>query len=367
MTLYIDESGNTGETLSKDSKFNFAEQPHYVLSGVLLSKEIESQLKNFITELVSKYRIQGNELKAKNLYDSNPNFSIGLVDFIIANEIPFFIELMDKVFYMHIQLVEYFILPYYSLPLNNKNIVGKSVMASTLGQFLNSSIYQKFVDTIKSNSHTALEDFYEILICHFDSIGAEELRLNVEQTKDDYFAKKVLNREQALKEFFPIPDENPNKRLIHLLPNYSAFTNLIARAQKYRNDFLKADFNIVHDEQKQFDIIFQSALERMKNTDLDQHVENTFVTERATFNVDNTLKLKFVDSKTNLFIQTSDLLSGLVMRFWNDFVKGKEDKVNQYMPVMNKLFYPWDGKSAGINFVVPGHDHLEFITRTDFE
>src|SRR5690606_36770356 len=114
---YIDESGNTGETLSKDSKFNFIDQRYYVLTGVLLDDNSQTALSAFIHSQITKHRIQGNELKAKNLYDSKPAFISELVDFIVANKTPFFIELMDKHLYLHIQLVEYFIVPYYSLPI----------------------------------------------------------------------------------------------------------------------------------------------------------------------------------------------------------------------------------------------------------
>lgn len=360
MKLYIDESGNTGETLSKDSKFNFVEQPYYVLTGILLDDNTQLCFETFLNNQKIKHRIQGNELKAKNLYDSKRVFISELTDYIIDNKIPFFVELMDKQFYIHIQLVEYFIVPYYSLPLTNENIFRKRFIASSLGQFMNQTIYQCFIDTIKENSSVALENFYDILINHFNSIGQNEIKINVEQTKIDYLEMKEENPEKALKHFFPIPDENPHKRLIHLLPNYNAFTNLIARTQKFLNEI---KFEIIHDEQKQFDVIFQSALESMKTNDSDKFVENTMITEKAKFNIDSTIRLNFVDSKTNILVQSSDLIAGVIMRFWSDFINGNSDKVDTYLPIIKKLNFPIITSNLGINYVVPDFNHLEIVTR----
>lgn len=362
--LYIDESGNTGETLSKDSKFNFIDQPYYVLAGILLDDNSQIALSAFINSQITKHRIQGNELKAKNVYDSKPTFIAELVDYIVTNKIPFFIELMDKHFYLHVQLVEYFIVPYYSLPINDENIFRKRFIASTLGQYLNQNIYQSFIDAIKENTSESLENFYDILITHFEQAGHNEIKINVEQTKIDYLERKAEDPDKALKEFFPIPDENPNKRLIHLLPNFNAFTNLIARTQKYVDDSsINKIFEIIHDEQKQFDIIFQSALEQMKNVETDKLVEKTHITEKGRFNIDNSIKLNFKDSKTDILIQVADLIAGVIMRFWVDFIGKSEAKTITYLPIIKKLNYPYDKTTVGINYVVPDFNHTEIITR----
>jgi hypothetical protein len=362
--LYIDESGNTGEILSKDSKFNFTDQPYYVLAGILLDENSQVALSAFINSQITKHRIQGNELKAKNLYDSKPAFISELVEYIVTNKIPFFIELMDKHFYLHVQLVDYFIVPYYSLPINDENIFRKRFIASTLGQFLNQNIYQSFINAVKENTSESLENFYDILITYFEQAGHNEIKINVEQTKIDYLERKAEDPDKALNEFFPIPDENPNKKLIHLLPNFNAFTNLVARTQKYVDDnSTNKKIEIIHDEQKQFDIIFQSALEQMKNVETDKLVEKTHIKEKGRFNIDNNIKLNFKDSKTDILIQVSDLIAGVIMRFWVDFISKNEAKTTTYLPIIKKLNYPYDKTTVGINYVVPDFNHTEIITR----
>ena len=352
--LYIDESGNTGETLSKDFKFNFTDQPYYVLAGILLNRNSQTALSDFMNSQKLKHKIQANELKAAKLYDSKPAFIAEMVDFILKNKIPFFIELMDKQFYLHFQLVEYFIVPYYSMPVSDENIFAKKIIASTIGQYLNENIYQSFIDAVKENTNESLENFYEILIGHFEQIGQNETKLNIEQTKTDYLERKAEDPEKALKEFFPIPDENPNNRFIHLLPNFNAFTNLVARTQKYVDgNSANKNFEIIHDEQPQFDKIFQSALELMKNVETDKLVKITHLTDKGRFNVDDSIKLNFKDSKMDILIQVSDLLAGVVMRFWVDFIKKNEAKTSVYLPIIKKLNYPYSNTTVGINYVVP--------------
>ena len=161
-----------------------------------------------------------------------------------------------------------------------------------------------------------------------------------------------------------MPDENPNKRLIHLLPNFSAFTSLVARAQKYKNDDLNnPEFEIIHDEQKQFDVIFHKALEQMKNVDSDKLIKNTIVANKSQFNIDKSLKLSFKDSKTDKLIQVSDVIAGITMRFWTDFMSNNDEKVRAYLPVIKKLSFPDRYFNLGINYVVPDFNLEKIVKR----
>lgn len=364
MNFYVDESGNTGETLSKEFKFNFEQQPNYVLSGILLDEEQQTALRLFLESQVEKFKVQGNELKAGNLYNSNPKFVTEFVDYLLQNNIPFFIELMDKCYYLNFQLIEYFIVPYYSMPLNDENIFFKRFLASNLSKVLNQDIYQNFINTVKENTNESLENFYETLINHFQAAGRDELKLSVEQTKIDYFEAKEIDAVQALKKFSPIPDENPKQRLLHFLPNFNAFTNLVARAQRYIDENLNhKEFQIVHDEQKQFDIIFKSGLKQMKNVKTDEIVQDSNIEEKARFNIEESIDITFKDSKTDILIQASDLISGVVMRFWIDFLNDNEEKIKTYLPIIKQLHYPYDKTNVGINYVVPDFDHEKIIKR----
>ena len=354
MKLFIDESGNTGEVLSSAEMFNFNDQPYYALSGLLLNDEEEQQLTQFVGALINKYKIQGDELKAKNIYKSKVTFFEEIVGYILNKKIAFFIELMDKQFFLNMYLVDYFFLPYYSLPLSDKVIQTKKEIARSLSKHLTQDIYESFTSTVKTYTNSALEKFYNVLENHFKNVEDGIYVKHISKTKEDYLELKEENSQQALEKFLPKPDKNPNNRLIHLLPNYNAFTNLIARAQKYNysNSGL-IDFDIIHDEQKQFDVIYKSALEHMKSVDSDKILSGSSISKKAMFNINKNTKLLFVDSKTDLCVQVSDLISGFVMRYCIDRDKRNMTKIKSVEPIIRKLAYPYAGTSVGINFVVP--------------
>jgi len=362
MKLYIDESGNTGETLIKNGKPNFNDQPYYVLAGLLISDSIKSDFISYIQTKKTESKIQSPELKAKNIYEKQSGFIIDIVNYITTNNIPVFIELMDKHFYLNIQILEHIIVPSYSLPLTNKNMQYKNILASNITPYLSDKIYEQFVIACKEYNAIELEKLFQIFLTHFSNTNNEDLKKNIELTIEDYNEKKAKSRE-AYKSFLPIPDKNPKNRLIHLLPNYQAFTGLVGRVEKHRVDFKTEDYEIVHDEQKQFDIIYKAAFDLMKENDTDGVVANTIISERAIFNINKDLKLEFVDSKQELLIQISDLISGFVMRFWKDFSENNSKNVSKYCSTFKKLTYPVNGATMGINFVVPDLEHMKYVRK----
>ncbi len=363
MKLYVDESGNTGETSSNDLKFNFYEQPYYVLAGILVDDELTEKLEKMVRNLCATYRLQGTELKAKNLYESKPRLIIDLIEYLVVNRVPIFMELMDKLYYLHIMIVDHFLIPVNSFPMNEDLILIRRIVASELGGFLNLKIYHGFIKTVKLYSNESLEDFYRVLIKHFEEIDAFMHKSFVEQTQAAYFERKFVDENQALKDFSPLPDENQKQRLIHLLPNYNAFSNMIFRTQFYVNEFANGKFDIAHDIQEQFSFIYQSALTKMKTFDFASLSENFAIGKKITRNIDENIELKFIDSKDSIYIQLADILSGVVMRFWKDFTERNEGKIKNYMPAIAKLCSPVVGPSNGINFVVPEFDYYKFMKR----
>lgn len=359
MNLYVDESGNTGETLSKELQFNFTDQSYYVLAGILVDEEEKTDLEDFLTDLKRRHRIQADELKASKIYQTKPKVISELVEYIHANQIPFFIELMDKVYYLDTQIVAYFLAK--SLPFNNENIALMNGIASTIGQRLNANLYQAFTNTCKTYTNEALESFYDLLINKFQQDNERGLAQLVLLTKNDYLEAKESDPQTALQGYLPIPDENHRERLLHLLPNFNALTNLIARVNKFNLNRGITDFTIIHDEQPHFETIFRSALEQLKTIDTDSLAAGTEIQEKATYNIDNSIRLEFSNSKSAPLIQVADILAGFVMRYWGDFKNENDEKLDQYNLTMKRLIYPFNGNPVGVNFVVSNIDHFRFI------
>lgn len=360
MNLFIDESGNTGSVQYKDLRFNFSEQPFYVLAALFLDDKQQSNLEDFVKKLIVKYKIKTLELKAKNVYERNIKFYDELVDFLVKERIPIFIEVMDKQYFINTQLVDYVFLPYYSFPrLTDELIAFKRLVASKLRNILDEKVYENFFQTMDTNTTNSLELFYQTLINHLKagSNGENEMFLkSVERTRDDYFEEKIKNPVNALKAFLPIPDLNTKGRPIFLLPNLNAFSNIVARAQSFKKD----SFDIIHDEQKQFDIIFHDVLKQMKNNNVDSIIKGTLIEKKAKFEIKQNMKLTFKDSKLNLPLQIADLLAGAVMRFMIDF-RNENDRATKYAAIIKKLDHAKLDPSLQMNYVLPVYDHMKVM------
>lgn len=357
MTLFIDESGNTGETLIKELKFNFEEQPYYVLCGIFDVNSNNQNLIDFISTKKEEYKIQGVELKSKNLYYSKPRFISDVVDYLINNNIAIFIELMDKMFYLNIQIVDHFILR--NSELNNYNIVLKRLLASHLSKTLNQEIYHEFIKTTKEYTNKSLELFYDKLIDQFNLTN--KIRSDIEKIKNEYYQYKKHNAKDALRFFTPLPDLNPHDKLIHLLPNYNAFTNIVGRVNKYAKEkYSSSLFKIIHDEQKQFDLIFEDALNKMKKINMAELIGDNFISAKSNFNIHKNLKIEFIDSKTNLHLQIADLIAGCISRFWIDFVQDNRERISVYLPIIRKIQILELYSNQGINYVVSDEIFKQF-------
>jgi len=355
MKLYIDESGNTGSTLFSNSKFNFAEQPYYALAGILLNDSTKNSLENLVFSKRAEYKIDGDELKAKSLYEKKYDLINDIVNYIVDTKIPFFVELMDKKFFINIHIVNFFIDPIYSRPVTDKTVLHKKIIASCLSEYLNDDVYENFTKTTIGYTNETLENFYIFLIEHFNSNNQTQLAGLIKMTRDDYFEYKTKNKENALKRFLPLPDTNSNGRLIHCLPNYSALTNMIGRANLFCIENGNLNFDVVHDEQKQFDVIFEQAVETMKTVNTDSIVKN--LEKKGVFNIDSSLNLSFVNSKDSIPIQIADIISGIVMRFWSDFKNNKHEQVIKWLPLIKKC----TAQKIGINYVVPDQEHAKLM------
>ena len=361
MNLFVDESGNTGETLTLDSGFNFQKQPYYVLSGLFVQDNIVKSFTDFIALQRTKFRIQANELKAKSIYDTKPKFIIELIDYILENKLPFFIEVMDKQYYLSIQIIEHVMVTINDAENEQQIKNTKLGLSNILNQILDFDIYDRFIRAYINPTDESLMEFYDSLIHYFTKKELEYPCDWVRYTKQSYLDAREINAKDALEQYTVLPDRNARNKLTFFLPAYNAFTGLIARAQKFCDGNGSGIFNVIHDEQKQFDVIFQNAFDMMKGNDINKFASDKISMEYDSFNINSANNLYFEDSKSQVFLQIADLLSGFVMRFWSDFINGNTETVNSYLSTMKKITFPYNGTGIGIRFVVPDDNYSQYI------
>lgn len=351
-TLYIDESGNTGSTLYKNGKFNFFEQPYYVLASILLDDNLSNFLSTFIKTLKNKYRINMYELKANKLYDSNYKFINELVDYIMDQKIPIFIELMDKKYYIATNIFETAapsnILPFEKLP--EGYFIQARDIVSNLCNYFDDSVYEFFTKMEYTNEW--LEQFYQFMVDKYkndDNMG-QFCRI-IEDTRKSYFEEKIKNPKEALDSYLMKPSYNSKGNPKFLLPNYQAFTDIIGRVNLFCEQNSCQLKSIVHDNQEQYNTIFEEVFNEMKIKDL-RGCFPDFIEKKMNPYILKETNLSFDDSKNNISIQVADVLAGLINQWWQDFINENQDcNAKYYMHTFYNL-------SSNINFVVPDQ-HFE--------
>lgn len=349
--LYIDESGNTGSTLYTNGKFNFAEQPYYVLAAILLDSEMKNKLSVFVDNLKKEYKISGTELKSSNLYENKHLFINKLIDYIVNEKIPIFIELMDKKYYININLFEV-IRPSNILGLENlteEYFETARNIASFLYNWLDNSAYAYFSKVLNDYNHDSLEQFYKLLIDKFQTNSDMNFLCKIiKDTRNLYFETKSKNVKNVLKYFLPEPDLNINGKPIFLLPNYNSFTNIISITNKFCADAGFQLSNIVHDEQKQYDTIFKDVFNKMKQQDYGTYAPK-FVNKKINTYIPKNVNLLFRDSKSDISIQVVDIIAGTVNRWCSDFINLNSRGI-KYLNSIHRL-------NENINFIIPGQHH----------
>jgi hypothetical protein len=391
LTLYVDESGETGEiTMTDANLFNFILQPYYVLAGISITKAEETVLTEFLATKTKEHRIMATELKAKNLYEKKSNFIIDLINFLTTNNIPAFLELMDKKYFLNSIIVQYTLMNILIFDGQDEDVPEvRQYLAEHLSDLIPANdtvLYHRYIEAAKTYTQSSLISLYDFMIDYFRRnkrqitsfrelsvttidksitidlacISNVDLKDLVQLTKNKY--KEVhCTATHNLTVFLPGPDPNPHGRHIHLLPNYAAFTNLVARNEKYR--FGKQNnpaCQIVHDTQKQYDVIYKSAFEYLKQVDEELFEQTGLCADmkgRVKFKIDARTQLTFEDSQTNKMIQVADVLAGVMCRFWIDFQKNdaNNNKILTYLPAIKRLCQA-DGTSdvpRGINLVIP--------------
>lgn len=110
---YLDESGNTGDLVNKQRDLTFASQPLFSLAAIGLKES--SDLTDFVAMLIKKYNIQQNELKSSSIYKYKPELILEVCKHITKNNLSFFLEVVDKKYFICTAIVNHLILPpYYS-------------------------------------------------------------------------------------------------------------------------------------------------------------------------------------------------------------------------------------------------------------
>lgn len=359
--FYIDESGNTGDVIKTGNNFDFGNQPLFVLSAIGINDL--NTLHKKIVQLKKKHKIQQKELKSTKIYKSKPDFICDLVDYIKSERIPFFIELVDKKYFISSNIVNCVVISPYFSSNDHSSMLARNIFSDFIYSKDSALIYDGFIKCCMEpteetllNYMGKLKDYFEKYSKYYpdpDSIS-DSIAKNINESIGDFNIIKRNEKDNAFKRFIPIPDENKNGKNVWLLPNLSSFNSIYARINKYKKGKL-SEVMIIHDEQAQFDEIIAKIHEELGSIDGLADV----VTHSGDYNFIEKSQLQFIDSKDSIAVQVSDVLSGFVMRYVQDSLYSDKPTDHKLDKAFSILKNSWsDTTNIGINFVIPQYKLL---------
>ncbi|HGW3879778.1 TPA: DUF3800 domain-containing protein [Proteus mirabilis] len=351
MDYFLDESGNTGDLVKIPSDLSFANQPFFSLAcvGVPDLKHLDS----YINDLKKTHKIQGNELKSKNIYKSNPKFMLDLFKYIETEKLPFYVEVVDKKYTIVVSIVDHQIIPpYFKMFDTERQTQGlRNELSNYLVENLPDSCYDAFMESCINKSEENLLKSMKSLRKYFESTAFKfkykhEVLKCLKSTIRFFHDEKKRNNE-ILNLLNPIPDLNKRDAEIHLLPHVHSWFNIMGKVNKYQKSDL-SNVTFFHDQQDHFDDILFYCTEQIKN----YNVINPF-DPSTDYKITGDISLQFPDSKKSSGIQLADILAGFISRYVMDFLYKKDiDDIYHDVFMQLKKCYSNDNFFS-VNFVLP--------------
>ena len=356
ISFYIDESGHSGDVVNTGSAYDFVEQPYFVLAA--LGIEDEASLAQQIDMLRVAHRVPEGELKSKSL-QSRPAFVSDLVSFVYDQKLPFFVEVVDKRFFVCMHLVNSQLLP---LVMGFKDGPEMHFIKNTLVDFLYDEISDHVLDRFVSScmepsDHSLMSSFgSQLLFCAGKSAtsDAQDIRNGMQHMVIEAMKEYGEMREKdpnAHHQFLPSPDLNKRSKQVWMLPNLSSFTNIYARINLFCRRRL-ADVRLIHDQQLELEEILRNA-KRAAESIINNTKTKPF-TPHSDYLFTESAPLEFASSHESLGIQVADVIAGTVMRFYRDRLRGNAANQLETTGAVRKLLRRSDASTGiGVNQVVP--------------
>lgn len=318
ITYYIDESGNTGDLILGGENLSFGGQPYFGL-GCLGITDIEA-FEEDINALKSKHRIKAADMKSTKIYKNKPKFILDLAHLIADQKIPFFIELVEKKFFIATNISFYLVWPpYYCGGDSKSNDFIRNVFAQFITLNAPDEAFTSYFKACQSQAKEDLVQAFGTLLKFAKSDSSDRhrhLAESVEQSMDDFeiMLTEESSEDKAIRRFLPIPDTGKKGKDIWILPNYSSLTNIYARINHAHDGNIKS-VKLVHDAQAQFDDILFLAKQAAESATPERDVSPI-----ANYHFLEQAELSIGKSEDCVGIQAADILTGFMVRYAQDKV-----------------------------------------------
>lgn len=309
-------------------------------------------LEGEVDRLRKVHRLQGMELKSTQI-KAKPRFVSDLAEFILAKDWPVFIELVDKHYFIIVNIVERLVYPYVTDSDFSANAMRvKNEMADTLAVFGPDELAQLYALACQSQKRPDAQRVYERIV---KWARLEKSKDTVPHwigrfTKDSLRDFKKLSPQAAVKQTLPIPDRTKKDGLVWILPNISSFTSIYARLNHHLAGSVDG-VTFIHDEQVHFDeIIGTNKVVAEELGDKRARIQ----LRNADYDFRQIATLTFRNSKASLGIQVADVFAGFVSRYVFQKVWEPESITPDHDEAFELVHdFTKPGTATGTNYVVP--------------
>ncbi len=355
ISFFIDESGHSGDAVNSGTAYDFVDQPYFVLAA--LGIEDLAEFVQHIEGMRITHRIPEGELKAKSL-QSRPAFIADLLTYVSETKLPFFIEVVDKRYFVCCHIVNSQLLPavmgYQDGP---KLHFIKTHLVDFLYDEISDHVLDRFVAAcMEPSDHALMSAFGSQLLFSAGQSATPDYQIIRDCMHDmiidslaKYGAMRLDNPDAHLR-FLPSPDLNKRNKQVWMLPNLSSFTNIYARINLFRGGRLEG-VRLVHDQQLELEDILRKAKHAAESIK-DQKIEP--FTPHSNYLFNKSASLVFAASHESVGIQVADVIAGAVMRFYRDRMRGTVANTSEIGRAVSTLLRGSNASTGiGVNQMVP--------------
>lgn len=342
MKYFLDESGNSGDLVSKKWTRAFSDQPFFVLTSIAIDRDSENKIISDIEKILINNDLEPtDELKSSSNKKGMYHALIEAAN--LAINCHHIVEIVEKKYMLCMSITRHFFSKINnSITTPEKHILDREVCENLYTNLTDNEI-SVFIDSCINPSIGSARDFIKLILKN-KSIN----RLIRREIIGNYNFFKHQEENKFISHYFPTPD-HVNNKTYHLLPNLSSITAITARINKYHLNEIK-DVILIHDDQHEYGDIFLANIEnQIKNTESEdiEHIQG------VNYKFTEEFKQINFEKSNNKIIQLSDTLSGFISRCFKSIKADRnlpEDFKYLFLKLNEKNLYP--NSPLGINFYV---------------
>lgn len=251
-TVYVDESGHSGDASSAAEK-PLDDQPVFALVG-LAEVTGSDRLGALLRDLREHHKIKSVEVKGR-VMDRRPELVPDLLRELRDRQIPVFVELMDKRYFVATNIVDHVLRRHWADVSSAASGVLANAFADLLSERLDNAVlaaYGTFALTPGAATFESFVDTFRRALFHSKVISAvddEQFELTCVMEKALHSSLDSVGDGGRLEEFLPPPDLDRRGNRLPMLPHVPALTNLYARINWFARG--GGPVRVIHDDQLQ--------------------------------------------------------------------------------------------------------------------